>query len=197
MGAIDFAPLSVMFGLLGKVFYEYPNRSFYEGLHSEAVFAEMPVELDNDDFRAAQALLASWDAAPLDFAAIEADYMRLFILGDKFTAPPYQSIYLSIDKLMFQPSTLKVREWYKKYDLMAERQYSEPDDHVGLMLRFAGYLADKAENGDDAAKADLDSFCTEQMLNWVPKWCDLVTEHAKTDFFKGIAQLTKGLLQVL
>ncbi len=195
---IELREVSVMLSLIGTVFYNYPERAFYERLFSENVFAEIPAELDNDDFQSGCALLNKCNASPEDFGTVETDYMRLFVMGDKFTAPPWQSIYLSPDKLMFQPSTLKVREWYKKYNIMAKCQYNEPDDHAGLMLIFAAHLAETAENNSDAAvMKDFNDYCSEQILNWIPSWCNLIVQHAKTDFFKGLAILTKGILQAL
>ena len=32
---------------------------------------------------------------------------------------------------------------------------------------------------------------------WALKWCDLVKENARTDFYKGLAYLTRGALSEL
>jgi TorA maturation chaperone TorD len=189
--------LSVMLGLAGKIFYLRPERAFYEQLFSENVFTEMPAEFDNEDFKSGCALLNKCSRTPEDFDAVDDDYNRLFLGISVPKAPPWQSMH-GPEPLMWQPSVLKVREWYKKYDLQIERKYKEPDDHIGFMLIFAGFLADTAEKSDDAAvMKDFDDYCNEQLLNWVPKWCDLVIQNAKTDFFKGMALLTKGILQSL
>jgi TorA maturation chaperone TorD len=177
--------VSIMLGLIGKIFYMRPERAFYEQLFSENVFTEMPADIDNDDFKAGCALLNK--CTPEDFDAVDDDYNRLFLGVSVPKAPPWQSMH-GPEPLMWQPSVLKVREWYKKYNLQIERKYKEPDDHIGLMLIFAGYLADAAD------MKDFDEYCAEQLLNWAPKWCDLVIQNAGTDFFKGLALLTKGIL---
>ena len=189
--------LSVTLGLIGKLFYDYPESGFYGQLFSEAVFTELPINLDDEDFRAGSQLLGKWNASPDDLSSMESDFTQLFILGKAATSP-WQSAFTNPEHMLFQESTLKVREWYKKHDLKLERQYTEPDDHVGLMLIFAGFLADKAEEtGDEGVLKDFEDFCSEQLLSWVPQWCDQVTLYAKTDFFKGLALLTKGILKSL
>jgi TorA maturation chaperone TorD len=194
---IELPELSVMLGLIGKIFYRRPERAFYEQLFSENVFNEMPAELDNDNFKSGCVLLNKCNTMPENFDSVDNDYNYLFLGISVPKAPPWQSMH-GPEPLMWQPSVLKVREWYKKYNLQIERKYKEPDDHVGLMLIFAAYLADMAEkNGDAAIIKDFNDYCHSQILNWVPKWCDLVTQNAKTDFFKGMALLTKGILQFL
>lgn len=179
--------ISVMLGLIGRLYYTRPARSFYERLIAEHVFAEMPAQLDNEDFKAGCAFLSRCGE---DYEVVDEDYNRLFLGVGVPKAPPWQSMH-GPEPLMWQPSVLAVREWYKKYGLQIERKYKEPDDHIGLMLIFAGYLAETAE------KKDLDAYCAEQLQTWVPGWCDLVIENARTDFFKGLALVTKGILKSL
>jgi len=186
-----------MLGLIGKIIYDYPERGFYEQLFSEGVFREMPLELDNDDFRIGRALLCTYCESPLDLGSLESDYTQLFILGKPATSL-WQSAFVSPEHMLFQPSTLKSREWYKKYDLQLKRLYTEPDDHVGLMLIFAGFLADKAVKTEDPdVLNDFENFCSEQILSWAPQWCDQVVLAARTDFYKGLALLAKGVLKSL
>ncbi|HZY41749.1 MAG TPA: hypothetical protein VFF59_07085, partial [Anaerolineae bacterium] len=40
-------------------------------------------------------------------------------------------------------------------------------------------------------------FLAEHLLKWAPIWCHLVLEHARTEFYRGIALLVRGLLAEL
>ena len=50
------------------------------------------------------------------------------------------------------------------------------------------------EDATDAALAAQESFLTEHTLVWGPQCLDLVREHARTDFYRGVGALGAGLL---
>ena len=56
----------------------------------------------------------------------------------------------------------------------------------------------EANSTEDARRlAELQRrFLKEHLLRWVPKMCDDVLLASETDFYKGIAQITKGFLNV-
>lgn len=59
----------------------------------------------------------------------------------KVLAPPWGSVYMSEERLVFQKETLEVRNWYREFGLAAENLYREPDDHIALELGFLAHLA--------------------------------------------------------
>jgi TorA maturation chaperone TorD len=158
-----------------------------------------------------QAALLAWAEScrpqiqPDQFDAVQSDHLRLFVGAGKVLAPPWESVYTSKERLLFQEETLQVREWYHRFGLQAERQYQEPDDHIGLELSFLAQLSGLAlqayEAGDTARfqllRADQGRFLNEHLARWVPKWCGLVSEHARTGYYRGLALLVKGALEEL
>jgi len=202
-------------GLLGKALYVYPERAWLQSLIDEEVFALAPFAETQPETNAGLALLQGWAAAQLAgkegvltqaaFDELRADYMHLYIGAGVVKAPPWESVYFSEDRLIFQEETLQVRRWYQHYGLQAPRLNREPDDHLGLELAFLAHLAQAGvaalERGDAAAAGDLlaaqTGFLAEHPLRWAARWNELVQRHAVTDFYRGIARLTMGVLAEL
>ncbi len=198
----------LVFGLLGKLLFEYPERDWYQTLAQEAIFDEIPLAAGQPDVQAGMALLSGWHQETAgglteeQFEALRDDYTRLFIGPGKVLAPPWESPYIQKERVIFQVETLKVREWYQRFGLESVKKYKEPDDHIGLELAFAAHLAslglDALEQNDQGEFTNLiaaqKQFFIEHPLKWVGGWSKLIEENARTDFFKGIALITKGVL---
>lgn len=194
--------------VLGKCLFEYPEKSWFDQIASEALFAEIPFGQEHPDVSKASHMLSTWTEANQPnlsdetFERLVSDYTRLFIGPGKVMAPPWESVVLSQDHLTFQEQTLRVREWYRKFGLQTVRLYSEPDDHLGLELAFLSHLAQLAleasDRGDQTAYASYlqaqHDFLREHALKWVPLWTELVLQHAQTDFWRGIALLSRGVV---
>ena len=198
----------LMLGLIGKAFYVYPEKDWLQSLIDGDLFTEAPFAAEQPDVIAALAALRTWSEqqrAGLSGAAfdeIRVDYTRLFIGPGVVIAPPWESVHFSEERLTFQQQTLEVREWYRRFGLQAEKIYQEPDDHIGLQIEFVAHLARRGlaavEQHDSAAleialQAQRD-FMTEHLFRWAPAWSDLVEKNAQTDFYRGMAQLCKGVL---
>lgn len=198
----------LIFGLLSKALYTYPERDWLNALISEGVFAEAPFAADEPGVTAALARLQTWaesnrggisDAA---FDDLRADYTHLFIGPGDVKVAPWESVHFSDDRLIFQKETLQVREWYRRFGLQLQRLHNEPDDHIGLELEFVAHLAQLAlgaleKNSPELLEQLLDAqraFLSEHLLQWGYKFCGEVEENAHTEFFKGIARLTCGAL---
>ncbi|MBU2611430.1 MAG: molecular chaperone TorD family protein [Chloroflexi bacterium] len=197
--------------LLGRVFYSYPEneeRTWLQSLIDEDVFSEVPFAADKDETKASLEFLQNWGKngiADEAFENMQADYTRLFIGPVKVLAPPWGSVHLGDDRLIFQQRTLEVRAWYKRFGLEAEKIHREPDDHIGLELLFLSHLAAlgiQSLNEQDNARFEelLDAqreFFKKHLGLWALTWCGLVEENAQTDFYKGLAHLTRGALSAL
>ena len=195
-------------GLLGELVYQPPNETRLQSLYAEGVFTESPLGDDQEVVRAGLARLQAWGSEhwavdPVQaLADLKADHLRLFVGLGKVLAPPWESVYFSDEQQLFQEQTLKVRAWYRKYGLQIEHLHNEPDDHLGMELGFLAHLAQfglqALAHGDaealDQLLSDQAAFLAEHPLAWTPKWCDLVDQHANTDFYRGIALLIRGTL---
>ena len=201
----------LLFGLIGRIVYTYPDneeRTWLQSLIVEGVFSEVPFAADKDETKAGLELLQKWGENGLTdevFELLQVDYTRLFIGPGKVIAAPWESVYFSEERLTFQEHTLEVRNWYRRFELEAERIHQEPDDHIGLELLFLSHLATlgiQALNEQDNARFEelLDAqreFIKKHLGAWALTWCGLVERNAQTDFYKGLAHLTRGALSAL
>jgi TorA maturation chaperone TorD len=202
---------SLFLGLLGRLLYNPPEIDWLNSLIEEQVFNEIPFEAGHEEIERGGELMSSWaekNAKGLSkqaFKALNADHTRLFVGVGQVLAPPWESVYFSQDRLVFQEQTLEVRNWYRRFGLELEKLHKEPDDHIGLELSFLAHLAEIGlkllDEGDKEKfallKSEKQKFLSEHLLRWGPSWCTLVVEHAKTDFYSGLAHLTLGALMVL
>lgn len=199
---------ALLIGLLGRIIYQYPEkeqRSWFQSLIDSEAFAEPPIEARPGDMAEGLELLQRWTRDGITdeiYSEMQADFLRLFIGAEKVIAPPWESVFFNQARQTFQEQTLQVRNWYRRFDLEPEKIYHEPDDHIGLELTFLAHLANQAllalEHGNKVKFDDLiearKQFLSEHLLKWAFAWCDLVTKNAHTDFYRGIAQLTRGTL---
>ncbi len=199
---------SLLFGLLGKILYTDLDKTWLETLIREDVFSEAPFGAEQVEMQHGVELLQRWtneNRGGLEvpqFKALQEDNLHLFIGLGKVLAPMWSSVYFSENKLLFQEQTLQVREWYARFGLQAERINREPDDHIGLEMLFISHLASlalQAIEQDDENKLNeilqaQRDFLSEHLLHWGPVWAKLVKQHAATDFYHGIADLTHGAL---
>lgn len=198
---------TLLFGLLGKVIYQDLDRSLLDTLIKDEVFSEVPFGEEQTEVQRGMELLSRWGSentngiSDVEFDLLKQDSMKLLIGLDFMPAPPWESVYFSDKRMLFQEQTLQVRDWYARFGLQIEHLNQEPDDHIGLELLFISHLASSALQAldEDAQlyegllQAQRD-FLTEHLLRWGPAWAKLVKQHATTDFYRGVAYLTHGAL---
>lgn len=199
---------TLLLGVLGKAIQDAPNKEWMQSLIDEDIFSESPLESKNQDIETGLSYLQVWSQENREgisderFIDLQADYTRLFVGTGKAIVPSWESVYFNKDGMLFQEQTIQVRQWYRRFGLESEKLNTEPDDHIGLELSFLAYLAQlglKALDENNAARFEQilqaqRQFISEHPLMWVPRWCTLVEERAGTDFYRGLALLTRGAL---
>lgn len=106
---------------------------------------------DDSELAAAYGRLAG-AAEQLGIERLEAAYNWCFMgIGTKVA--PWESVYVTGERLIMQPCTLAVREAYAAAGFAARNKGSEPDDHVATECDFVAKLAERAAaacaEGDD------------------------------------------------
>ncbi len=134
------------------------------------------------------------------------DYARVFLGAgsyDKITAPPYESVFTSEEKLLMQEARDGALAYYRSIGLDLPAENTTPEDHAGFELQFAAEVADRTAAalaaGDFAEAAQLvelgRGFFTFHLANWLPALCDAVDEHAQTDFYHAVALMARGYVE--
>jgi TorA maturation chaperone TorD len=196
------------YDLLRQTFITEPQHVFYTALKEESFLHSFPFSDENEDIKhgvqLATRFIESQDSNPeKDFNAIHWDYTRLFIGPDKLPAPPWESVYLSRDRLLFQKQTMQVRRIYRKFGYIPSNHPHEADDHLGLELDFMFRLASRTKEDIDQKEfnsaldllQEQSSFLEEHLLAWVPSFVEDVLESAETLFFQGMAKILQGYLK--
>jgi len=200
---------AVVYKVLGRLFLERPNKELISQILKEKLFEDFPIEGKNPLFKNGTSLLEAWskehqgDEPELLAANLAQDFDRLFVGPDHLLAPPWESVYLSQEKLMFGEETLDVRAFYARHGLQFVRKNKEPDDHLGLELIFLGELNTKAaQAAAENKKEDLEylnseqkKFITEHLLRWLPALRQDIQQNAKSRYFKGLIDVVYGLLE--
>ena len=134
------------------------------------------------------------------------DYARVFLGAgsyDRILAPPYESVFTSEERILMQDARDGAVTYYRRAGLDLPADNTTPEDHLGFELQFAAVLADRANealDGDDAvslvdAVSLARSFFVHHQQNWLPALCEAVDEFAETDFYRGVAQMTRGYVE--
>ena len=199
---------SLLLGLLGKALYQEPDKAWIHSLAAGQVFEEAPLQLQHPDAGQGLASLQKFSQGAESgvseqvFEELRLDYTRLFIGPGKVLVPPWESVYFNEERLVFQEQTLQVRGWYRRFGLQVEKLYNEPDDHIGLELAFLAHLSglgvQALEEGDperfNALLSAQRDFLSQHVLRWAPQFCEQAAAQARTDFYRGVALLTRGAL---
>ncbi|WP_230197523.1 TorD/DmsD family molecular chaperone [Timonella senegalensis] len=146
--------------------------------------------------------LAQSEQAGEDAAAIRADHTSLYGVTAVALVAPYESVHRDHDRLLFDESTLQVREAYRELGFSAPRLNKEPDDHIGLEFNFMARALELALTAHDAGDAEnakwfLDrarTFHREHLAQWAAEMLEQVEALAGTHMMKGLALLSRGVL---
>jgi len=131
------------------------------------------------------------------------DYARVFLGAgnyDRITAPPYESVFTSEERILMQDARYGALCYYRRAGLDLPADNTTPEDHLGFELQFAAALCDRAKEaiaaGDGRALQEAValgySFFAFHQRNWLPQLCDAVDEWAQTDFYRQLAAVTRG-----
>jgi TorA maturation chaperone TorD len=192
------------YSFLSRAFYESPSKELIDTLAADELFDAWPLETSHTEAETGLALLrnfcATWRSE--DLGALEHDYLQLFVGPGHLQAAPWESVYRSPDHLLFSPDTLAVRHEFQRFGMPIPNLGSEPDDHLGLELRFIAHLSElglTAIDHDrpdvlDVAITEIRSFLSDHLLQWAPECLNLVIEKAESDYYRGCAHLALGCL---
>ncbi|VEI76775.1 Twin-arginine leader-binding protein DmsD [Mannheimia haemolytica] len=115
------------------------------------------------------------------------DYQVLFIGPNELAAPPWSSVYLDKESVIFGESLLNLRAFLQKHRIIFSLGTNEPEDHFGLMLMLSAYLA---ENKPELLAEYLEGY----LLNWAYRYLDLLSVQQDYPFYQGLALLAKDTL---
>jgi len=123
------------------------------------------------------------------------EYTRLFLGPGSPPVPPYESMY--IDGKMAGPILLRLKKDYKKAGIAKSKDYLEPEDHIAFELKFMQHLCEvelKDRGCREIYRVLQKEFMDDHFIKWVPDFCDDLYKSEQSDFYKGIAKITRGFI---
>ncbi|WP_233115545.1 Tat proofreading chaperone DmsD [Aggregatibacter actinomycetemcomitans] len=173
--------------LLGAAFYYAPDDArvasvlcFFERENWQQEWAPF---VDEKTLEKTTALFAEGLQQPL-----AEQYQALFIGPNALPAPPWGSVYLDPESVIFGSSLLELRAFLQRHQIAFQSHQNEPEDHLGLMLMLAAYLA---ENQPHLMR----EFLNRHFLTWAPHCLQLLAALEDFLFYRGLALLTLATLK--
>ena len=187
-----------VFSLLHKMLGAEPTKTLMDAVSSEESMQAVAL-FESEDSDAAKklgnVLLAcrGMDEERLD--RVREEYTRLFIGPDKLIAAPWESVYTTKERALFQESTLDVRGWFRRFGYVAGGYPNYPDDHISLMMDFLARTSQMADEqlalGEVKACAailgDQAEFERVHMLNWLYNYAKDMQLSASNFFYPQLA----------
>ena len=112
-------------------------------------------------------------------------WQRLFIGPYALPSPPWGSVWLDRENVLFGDSTLALRQWMRDNGIQFALQQNEPEDHFGSLLLLTAWLA---ENG---RHTECEQLLAWHLLPWSARFLDIFIEKADHPFYQGLGKLAR------
>ncbi len=190
-----------LYDFLGKSYYMEPSLEALKEIDNN-IFVELTKNEEGKEETGAKILAEFFEnideLKEEDIKKIKREYNKLFIGPGSLEAPPWESVYLSRERIIFDEHTLAVREFYRKWNVNNKKINKEPDDHIGYELEFMSILTSKSlkaleENNIEEFKETIkgqSEFLEKHTLLWIDKLVSNIVEASEEDYFKGLALFT-------
>lgn len=201
------------YDVLRRFFVEEPSRDYLTHFIEENLIELLPFAEDSNNIQAGvkdiKTYLSTHDVLnnEEDYQNLHWDYTRMFIGPFDIPAPPWESVYVRKDQLLFQSNTMQVRRLYENFGYEIKDKNIEAEDHIGLELDFMFHLNQLSIEAieEDTIKttsnlsyliAEQQRFLKTHLLAFVPDFSKDIIEHADTMFYSGMAKILKGYLEL-
>jgi TorA maturation chaperone TorD len=198
--------LTVMLQLVGRLYRYPPDEELIEYLKKIDMDDEEDLFLTDEGCRAGIGLMSGFCR---DLTMEEAvrratgDHSQLFVGPLHLPSPPWSSVYLDGGSL-FGPTALAVEKEFKRLGFWIPEGNHEPCDHITYELQFVAELykeaAEEFRQGDETGGFqhlnEARQFTSTYLTPWLAAFLGRVEKHAETDFYRGLAKLTRGLVQM-
>jgi putative dimethyl sulfoxide reductase chaperone len=188
--------------------YSFLSRIYMQEVDEELLknmkLNSKPINIDDTEMaRAYNRLREILERSPVNedyIENLEADYASLFLGIGRDPAHPYESVYVSQDRVIMGEPRDDVLRMYLKEGLQKVDWFKEPEDHIAIELEFMAFLCLKMQEALNRGTRDIGlrlietqrDFLEKHLKSWVPKFCDDIVKHAsKYDFYQAMADITK------
>lgn len=179
-------PLIFVFQLLGQNLYSHPS---VENEQIRDTLKQLPELLNWPDQDKIAKQIAS--LPNLDIEELEYQYSVLFEGQGEMPCPPWGSVYLDKDNIVFGESTNHYRAFLRQHGLEVRGEIREPEDQFGLMLLALSQLLE-SENSEASME-----LITEHLMPWGERYLELLANNNVSEYYALLAKITKELFDLL
>ena len=200
-----------LYRVFQAVFGDDPTEEVLAALFSDTT--DQAVECfeagDSTEFAKALALFAAcrkgYAEDPAGYLeAAQRDYMHVLVGPEDLKAPPWECVYLTNERVLFQEATLKVREAYRSENMLPSQYPRVSDDHLAIELDFMVKLSEKTQKAFDEGDANeyrrllsvQRSFLTDHPLAWVANYASDLSDAAPGSLYEGVGALCSAFLPI-
>ncbi len=191
---------NALFVFLGGSVSLEPEESGLSHFCETGLLRNLPIESRNLKFLEASQLLKSPCIHKQQCCKMVGDnYQSIFAAGRTSPAYPAASNWFNTGTDTNEHNRM-LEEVYRRYGYSRDAECSLEADHLGIELLFVNLLIEKYLTEDDyeikeMIRKDLVKFITEELLTWVPRWAEKVSEKSVTKCYTGISGLIIGGLE--
>lgn len=187
--------------------YNEPTEEFTNAIIDGSLCDQLAVALKDfkgnkrmDDGRGAICSMKEREFAST-FDSLKKEYCRNIYDTNLPFVSPYESIYRGERQVMGVRSS-EVNECYKKAGLGVEG--TEMPDHISHECEFVSVLSERIVKSlaegktEDAERYQTmcNEFLRDHLLQWGAKFCEDLLALSKSDFYKGMAMLGRGIFNL-
>lgn len=191
---------TALFMFLGGSVSLTPAESSLPHVCDRGLLRNLPVDSSNREYERASLLLKSpCQHKSTCTMTVSANYDTLLSEDKNSTAFPEASRWFSNGT---DPSDYreKLELLYRRYGYSREKECNLQADHLGIQLLFINLMIEKYLTEDDyeikaMIRNDLLAFINDEMLVWLPRWAETVSEKSVTKCYTGISGLIIGSLE--
>lgn len=198
------------YDILRRYFIEEPTQDYVKVFVQQRMIENFPFKEDSEGIaegiEEVKHFVENMDLVhnQENFDNLHWDYTRMMIGPFELAAPPWESIYVQKEPLLFQECTMDVRKNYRHFGFKTPDKHFEADDHIGLELDFLYHLnhlcQKSAEEGNlqevSYLLSESEKFLNEHLLVFAPEFSKRVIDHADTPFYKGMAKILQHYLLI-
>ncbi|SUC34022.1 Twin-arginine leader-binding protein DmsD [Providencia rustigianii] len=168
--------------VLGAAFYYAPDQvpDIIELLISSKWVEDWPY----GSVEQKQAIAEKMTKAQRDDETLDEAYQRLFIGPYALPSPPWGSVWLDKENVLFGESTLQLREWMQRNKIDIQLTQNEPEDHFGLLLMMTAWVAEHCPD-------KLTELLAQHILPWGFAYLNKMQEKGDSPFYVGLAELAQ------
>jgi len=189
-----------LFIFLGGSISLAPEESGLSHFCDSGMLRNLPVESHNMTYQEASRLLRSPCPFKQQCRLIVGDNFKKLLSTDKNSpAYPAASHWFNpgVDTAEYHRMLSAI---YSRYGYSRSEECNLEPDHLGIQILFVNLLIEKYLTEDDyeireMIRTDLLKFIKDEMLSWLPRWAERVSEKSVTKCYTGISGLIIGGLE--